>query len=631
MSLGITKQQKLMVIVLICGALLTVLNLSVLSPALPAIMEDMKVDPTTVQWLSSGYGLVEAIVIPLSAWLLGRFRTRQLFIGGEIIFALGSLMAAFAPVFPILLLGRMIQAAATGVIMTMTMTLNVLIFPREKRGTAMGIIGLVIGFAPAIGPSVGGVIADFLGWRVLFGIVAVLALLVVAFASRILTDFEGFERTHFDVPSVIMSSLGLLSFLYGISTVTSSGTPLVSLGCLIGGGVFITAFVRRQVFLETPFLRVSILKTRRYRIGVLVVACLQAALIGSNVVFPLFIQQVLGQSATISGLIMMPGAVLGALCGFLSGRLFDRFGIRILALTGSAIIFIAAILICLLSSDSSILTVVLATMIFGFSIQALLTPMNTWALNSLNNDVIQHANAVSNTVNQVAGSFGTAFIISLSALSTIVIPQAGAFEQIAVGYHYSFLGTATLLVSASLIVVFAARNKAGEGFTQDEISESAEPSDNPYSIANIMNPRSITLPPDASLEDTIRIFSETNSSGATIVDKEGHVVGFLSTGDILKYLSDIETSLATISSQISVFHIFDDKDFKDRVVDLLNLSVMDIATKEVITIDKNVSLEKACTVLSNNNIKKLPVVEEGRFIGAISRKNVVSAIALVLE
>lgn len=631
MALGITKQQKLMVAVLLSGSLLTVLNLTVLSPALPTIMQDMNVDATTVQWLSSGYGLVEAVVIPLSAWLLGRFRTRQLFIAGELIFACGSLISLFAPTFPLLLLGRLMQAAATGIVMTMAMTLNILIFPREKRGTAMGIVGLIIGFAPAIGPSLGGIVSDLVGWRALFGLVFALTLLVVVFASRILTDFKGFERTRFDVPSVILSSLGLLSFLYGVSTITSSQSLLVPLACLVTGVILIVIFVRRQNKLETPFLRVDILKTRRYRIAVIVIVCLQATLIGSNVVFPLFIQQVLGQTATTSGLIMLPGALLGALCGFFSGRLFDRLGIRPLALVGGAFIFIAGILLSLLNSESSVLAVVLTSTVFGFSIQMLFTPINTWGLNSLDNSNIPHANAVSNTVNQVAGSFGTALIVSLSALSFLTIPEASTFEQTATGYHYSFMGAAVLLTIACLIVVFFARNKKGEDAARPQVKETLETSDEHYSLGSVMNENSMTLASEASVEDALRAFSQASSSGATIVDQENRVVGFLSTGDILKYLGDVESSLATISNPVSVFHLFEDENFKDRVADLLKLNVMDIATKKVITINKNTSLEKACTILSSNHIKKLPVVENDKFIGAISRKNVVNAIVKALE
>ena len=537
MALGITKRQTLMVAVLLSGALLTVLNLTVLSPALPSIMADMNVDATTVQWLSSGYGLIEAIVIPLSAWLLGRFRTRQLFIGGELIFAAGSLIATFAPSFAFLLLGRMMQAAATGIVMTMTMTLNVLIFPREKRGTAMGIIGLIIGFAPAIGPSLGGIISDSIGWRALFAMVVLLTLFVILFASRVLKDFEGFERTKFDIPSVILSSIGLFSFLYGISTVTSTDNPFISVTLLIVGAASIFAFVYRQKLLKVPFLRVSVLKTRRYRTGVITVVCLQAALIGSNVIFPLFFQQVLGQSATVSGLIMLPGAVLGALCGFLSGRLFDRVGIRPLALIGAVFIFIAALLLCLLGIETPLIIVVVTSTIFGFSIQMLSTPINTWGLNSLDNNVIQHANAVSNTINQVAGSFGTALIVSLSALSAITVPETEALEQVATGYHYSFIGSATLLIIACIVVIFFVRNKKNENTALQHAINNPQ-KDSHYTLEGVMNPNSITLPVDASIDEAIRIFSASNSSGATILDEKHHVVGFLSTGDILRYLGD---------------------------------------------------------------------------------------------
>ena len=631
MSLGITKQQTKMVAVLIFGAFLTVFNLSVLSPVLPVIMADMDVDATTVQLLSSVYGLVEAIVIPLSAWLLGRFRTRQLFIGGELLFTLGSLVAALAPGFPVLLLGRMIQAAATGVVMTMTMTLIVLIFPRAKRGTAMGMAGLVIGFAPAIGPTIGGVIADVFGWRFLFVVIIILGLLIIAFASKILTDFEGFEPTRFDAPSVALSSLGLLLFLYGASTVASSGMPLVSLACMVAGALFLFAFFRRQGSLEVPFLSLGILRTRRYRTGVIVAACLQAVLVGSSVVFPLFMQHVLGQSAIISGLAMLPGATLGALVGFFSGRLFDRVGIRPLVLAGSVLILVAAVLLTMLNSGSSMAFVVLAHMTLGFSLQALFTPMNTWAINSLSNNVVQHANAVSNTVNQVAGSFGTALIVSLSALSISVLPQASGVEQIAAGYHYSFLGVALLLAVACLVVVFAARNKEGDMTVEDQETALTKASEGTYGLADVMNGHPTTLSSEASLKDAIRLFSQTNTSGAVVVDKENHVLGFLSTGDIIQYLGDIESSLATVSNAISVYRIFEDKDFKDRVSDLLDLNVMDIATEKVISIDSNASLEKACTVLASNKLKKLPIMEDKKLVGTISRKNVVNAIAQILE
>ena len=166
--MGITRKQLIIVVVLIAGATIAVLNQTLLSPAFPSIMADLSVDASTVQWLTSAYSLVEAIVIPLSAYLVGRFPTRRLFIFGLSLFAVGSLCAALAPVFGVLLLGRVLQAAACGVVMPMVFTVVLVIFPRERRGQAMGIVSLVIGFAPAVGPSISGLLVDSVGWRFLF-------------------------------------------------------------------------------------------------------------------------------------------------------------------------------------------------------------------------------------------------------------------------------------------------------------------------------------------------------------------------------------------------------------------------------------------------------------------------------
>ena len=200
--LGLTNEQRNMVMVLLCGAVLVVLNQTLLSPALPSIMQHLQVDATTVQWLTSAYALVEAVVIPLAAWFMGRFSTRVLFIGAMALFGAGSLVAAIAPIFAVLLVGRIMQAMATGVMMVMVMSLILLTFPRESRGKAMGLVSLVIGFAPAIGPTLGGLLVDVVGWRALFCIVVVFSVLIILFAARSLKNREGFPRTS-DRKSVV--------------------------------------------------------------------------------------------------------------------------------------------------------------------------------------------------------------------------------------------------------------------------------------------------------------------------------------------------------------------------------------------------------------------------------------------
>lgn len=169
--MGLTRQQTTMIAVLLVGAFLVVLNQTLLTPALPTIMDNLNVSATTVQWLTSGYALVEAVIIPLNAYLIGRFSTRKLFIGGMLLFTAGSALCAGAPSFPFLLLGRVMQACAAGVVMPMVFALILLIFPRENRGVGMGLVGLIISFAPAMGPSVSGVLVDSIGWRAQFVLV----------------------------------------------------------------------------------------------------------------------------------------------------------------------------------------------------------------------------------------------------------------------------------------------------------------------------------------------------------------------------------------------------------------------------------------------------------------------------
>ena len=398
--MGLTRNQVVIVAILLAGATLVVLNQTLLSPAYPSIMADLQADATTVQWLTSAYSLVEAIVIPLSAFLIGRFPTRKLFIAGVSVFALGSLMAAFSPFFGILLLGRIFQAAATGVVMPMVFTVILLIFPREKRGSAMGIVSLVIGFAPAVGPSLSGLLVESVGWRSLFMLVTALAVLIVVLAIVFLKSYGEFEPTSFDKPSVALCSLGLLGLLYGLATITSATNTAIPIALIAAGAILLTFFVRRQLRLEVPLLKVDVLKSRSYAIVVVLVALLQAALVGTGVLLPIYLQNLLGVSALETGLIMLPGAVLGAIMGFFAGRLFDKLGVRRIVIPGALVAAIGGCGLVGFGLDTPVPFIIVIYTCLGVGMQALVTPLNTWGINTLDNRVIQHANALQNTLNQ---------------------------------------------------------------------------------------------------------------------------------------------------------------------------------------------------------------------------------------
>lgn len=459
MGLGISKSEFRMIAILLSGAFLAVLSATLLTSALPTIMEDFAVSSTTVQWLTSGYALTEAVVIPLSAFLMGRISTRRLFIGGLSLFGCGSLVAALAPTFPVLLAGRVMQAAATGFVMPMVFSVVLLIIPREKRGSAMGIVGLIIGFAPTIGPSLSGVLVDTMGWRAIFGIVALLAIFIMVLAAKELKPYGEFHRTKFDAPSVLLSTLGLVSLLYGLSSFSSAEDRLTTATLVVAGIVLVGLYAHRQLHLDEPMLRIDILKVSQYRTVVVVIALLQAALIGMETIMPLYIQGVLNQSATISGLTLLPGAVIGAFTGLLSGRLFDKCGVRVPVLAGASIIALGLAGFVSFRADSPIVFVSIAYAVMSVGIQFTMTPVNTWGVNSLPNEAIQHAQSTSNTINQVASSFGTALLVSIAAAASNATNGLAGVERTFFGYHAAFCATAALAAGSIVLIVLFVRNQ----------------------------------------------------------------------------------------------------------------------------------------------------------------------------
>ncbi|WP_165047264.1 MULTISPECIES: MDR family MFS transporter [unclassified Adlercreutzia] len=646
--MGLTRQQFVMVAVLLSGTLLAVLNQTLLSPALPAIMASLQVDATTIQWLTSGYSLVEAVIIPLSAFLIGRFTTRQLFITGFAIFTAGSLLAALAPAFPFLLAGRVLQAACTGMVMPMVFTVILLVFPREKRGSAMGVIGLIIGFAPAIGPSVSGLLVDSVGWRALFVIVTALSALVLAASALVLKNYGDFERTTFDKLSVMLSSVGLVCLLYGLSTFASSSNMAVTGGLIAAGIVLMALYIRRQLRLEVPMLKVSILKARPYATAVCTIVIIQAALMGTGVITPLYIQGVLGQSATMSGVAMLPGAVIGAFLGLVAGRLFDRYGVRRVVIPGGIVMLAGAAGLVLLGMNTSIVMVTTVYTVLTMGLQFIMTPLNTWGLNSLDNSVIQHTQGLSNTLNQIAASFGTAMLVSVSALGSSFAASAGAagIEQSFAGTHLAFCTTSALLVVALVVIVALVRDKAparaaraedakakaGEGVEANAAagsgataSATAADSDD-VRVRDAMNLHPVYVSANATMRDVVLLMAETDTSGVPVVDEDYVVVGFVTDGDVAQYLG--KNDMAMFDASLNLYHAVDDGRIQERLSNLLDLNVMKIATRRVLSTTPDARIDEACHILATKRIKKMPVVNaEGKLVGALSRRNIIHAIA----
>ncbi len=622
--MGLTRNQVVIVAVLLAGATLVVLNQTLLSPAYPSIMADLGVDATTVQWLTSAYSLVEAVIIPLSAYLVGRFPTRKLFIIGISFFAVGSLCAALSPFFGILLLGRVLQAMACGVVMPMVFTVILLIFPREKRGQAMGIVSLVIGFAPAVGPSVSGLLVDSIGWRSLFMVVFTLALVIVVLSVLFLKSYGEFEPTSFDKPSVALCSLGLLSLLYGLATITSTSNVLASVGLIVVGAVLLTFFVRRQLKLEVPLLKVSVLKSHRYATAVIVVAMLQAALVGTGVLLPIYLQNLLGISALGTGLIMLPGAVVGAVMGYFAGRLFDKLGPRRVIIPGAAVSAIGGCGLVSFTLSTPVPFIIFVYTCLGVGMQAIMTPLNTWGLNSLDNRVIQHANALQNTLNQVGASLGTAILVSLSATSAFLFPDMPALEQAMAGDRIAFVFTALIMLAILVIVFVVVREKDAAKKPVSSVDALRLPTkaDDHIAVDLAMNREPYFVRDTDTIREVAQILAANKTSGVPVVDARKRVVGFISDGDIMKYIG--RSDAAVLDATLMLYRVPDNENFMQRITELIDLNVMRIATKGAISVESGSELDEACRLLAEKRIKKAPVVDEkGVLVGSLSRSDII--------
>lgn len=623
--MGLTRKQILIVVILLSGTLLAVLNQTLLSPALPAIMTDTQVDATTVQWLTSAYSLVEAVVIPLSAYLIGRFPTKKLFIFGMSIFAIGSFLAAIAPVFAVLLLGRMCQAVATGIAMPMVFTVILLIFPREKRGSAMGIVSLAIGFAPAIGPSISGLLVDSVGWRALFLLVCALAVVIVLFAIFLLESYGEFEPTSFDKPSVVLCSLGLLSLLYGLSSITSAEVIALPLALIVVGVILLIFFVRRQLKLEVPLLKVSILKTRNYALTVGIVAGLQAALVGTGVLLPIYLQNLLGISALETGIIMLPGAVIGAILGYFAGRWFDKFGPRKVIIPCAFILLLGGCGLIAFSLDTPIPFIIAVYTCLSVGITGTITPINTWGINSLDNSVIQHANALSNTLNQVGASLGTAILVSLSATSTFLFPDMPTLEQTMMGDRIAFCFTALLMIAVFITIVVAVKDNKKHLFSVAEAAKEVRlptKADDHVAVDLAMNKDPYFVHDTDTIREVAQILAANKTSGVPVVDADQKVVGFISDGDIMKYIGRNDGTVLDATRML--YRVPDTENFMQRIADLIDLNVMRIATKGAIAVPSGSSLDDACRLLAEKRIKKVPVVNaEGALVGSLSRSDII--------
>ncbi|ARK20682.1 MULTISPECIES: MDR family MFS transporter [Sporosarcina] len=414
------KKNLPLLIVLLSGAFITILNQTLLATALPPIMKDLNIGESTVQWLQSIFMLVNGIMIPITAFLIGKFTTRRLFLTAMSIFALGTLVAAVSPNFSVLLIGRVLQGAGAGIMMPLLQTILFLLFPIEQRGKAMGYFGLVIAFAPAIGPTLSGYLVDQFPWRSVFYVVLPFALFNIIAAYFLLKNVTKTTDPKMDYLSVVLSTFGFGGLLYGFSIAgTTSWLHANVLISLIVGAISLVWFILRQLNLKEPILEFRVFKYGVFTMATSLGMIVFASMIGTTVILPLFMQTMLGFSAFHSGLMLLPGAIVMGVMNPVTGTLFDKYGAKWLLLTGFVILTITTFVFANLTEETTFAYLATLNAVRMFGISMVMMPSTTLGLNELPNRLISHGTAMNNTFRQMSGSIGTAVLVTVMVTTEI--------------------------------------------------------------------------------------------------------------------------------------------------------------------------------------------------------------------
>lgn len=472
-----TKQYKVFPILfaMLLSGFIGLFGETALNVALTPLMGLLEVGPTTIQWLTTGYLLVLGILVPVSGTLLQWFTTRQLFTTSLIFSIAGTFVAALAPSFEILLVARVLQAVGTALLLPLMFNTILVIFPIEKRGAAMGLIGLVIMFAPASGPSISGLILANLSWHWIFWISLPFFLISLVCGLLFLPNISKLTKPKIDVLSIILSTLGFGGIVYGFSSAGGHGdggggwTSPVVVATLVIGVLSLLLFSIRQLRMKQPMMDLRVFRYPMFTVGLILVFICMMIILSSMLILPMYLQQGMAVTALTAGLVLLPGSLLNGFLSPVMGRLFDKFGPKWLVIIGMSIVAIVLFLYTGIEATTSLGTIITLHVFMMVGISMIMMPAQTNGLNQLPPEYYPHGTAIMNTLQQVSGAIGTAVAVSIlsagqsSFLSGVANPESpeNKLAGFTSGIQNAFVFALVLAITGLITSIFVKRVKVG--------------------------------------------------------------------------------------------------------------------------------------------------------------------------
>lgn len=630
---GRTRKPSTILVVAAFAAFLATFNETFLNVGFAPIMESLSVDVSTVQWLATAYMLGAAVMVPVSAFAYRSFPTRQLFCATTALLVIGSVIGALAPNFSVLLAGRIVQALGTGMLIPIGMNITLEVAPREKLGTYMGIMGAMTTLGPSSSVILAGVILAFFNWSMLLWVFAGLSLLCFLAGAIILRNIAHLTHPRLDAPSVALIAIALIGILYGISTIFG-GNIVFAVASIVVGAAVLAVFVVRQGKLAEPLIDLRPLKIPPFAVGVVVNMLSLITIFAMNIIVPTFMQSALGTPPLVASLILFPAILCSCVISPLAGRIYDKQGPGILLPLGFLCIAVFSVLTAafIATANPVLLAIIYVPVICGSAL--IIGPVQSYALSKLSPEMNPHGVTVMSTGFQIAGCIGSSVFVGVyaavgagqaaSGASAIDAMSAGMLASgvlIGVVALVGFVLALWIRSNAKKPVSMApqAQKGAWAGEAQDTTTATAGIATAANVLVQIMKTDVYTLPEDSTVLDAMKLFMERGISGVPVVDDRLQVVGFISDGDVMACLAD---QVPAFKSAWSFIVERENEDFDRTLKETMDMNIGELSRKKVISVNVDDDLGEVTRVLSENHLKKAPVLDGNKMVGIINRSNI---------
>ncbi len=599
-----------LLVILYASAFLAGFNENLVNMALMSIMSDFEIDSITVQWLVTGYMIVATVVVMCMAFLYQRFSLRKLYFSGALFSIVGSAIGLFAPTFEILMIARLIQALGTGIFIPLMMNTILVVTPKNKLGQFLSIGGCMITFGPAFAPVVcGGIVSSF-GWHAIF-FLPTLIMFILAVVAIFAVKNLSTTQAKLDVLSVLLAALFLFTLSYGLlQFMIDMLTGVISLVCC---AVICVLFVLRQLKCKNSLINLSPMKSIRFWPSILLNTLAMMGTFSCSVLLPLYFEGACGLTPFIAGLVLLIPVLCNCAVTLVAGKLFDKFGEWPLLPIGFGVVAVGFVMLALTSSSLELALVFVAAIAVYAGTGSIFSPSQTAGLKTLTPEENPHGVALSTTFVQIAACIGPSLYTGLLTFGQSTSASASANEALALADGFSLAMTvASALAILAVIVAFIYARAAKKPVVAD--SKPAA-----LSVVSLMQETPWVVEEDAPVKEVMQKMVDKKVGGIPVVDHNMHVTGFISDGDIMRYIGK---TTSAVSSKYAIIEFARNQTIDQKVAELLTQDAATIATDKVICLNVDQSVEEALDLLSSHKIKKLPVLEDGKIIGTLNRSDI---------